>query len=266
MTQDEFDDANRNSFIVSMATAAGISVSKVEILGVSSARRAGADEDGSTTPNRVEHVLGSWTITERLRQQGRVARGVGQDAMRQTLGLELVSTNAEVALRYSPSGTRRAASVAVETLVQGRMTQLFGLLTGTEALNAALVANGLPASTGVLLKGVNDGTMPPPPPPTVSVITPEPRLTDEPTNLIVAVAVGFGIVFLGLLCVFVLAMQKWIRHQCSADGREERAARRERAAEAKAAEQADKEKLAQAKLELQLIVSCVKLYIRVLLS
>lgn len=111
------------------------------------------------------------------------------------------------------------------------MGQLLGLLTGTDALNAALKANGLPASTGVQMRGVNDGTLPPPPPPPNITVTPEPSLTDEPFNLILAVGGGAGLGLLAVLCVMVCAFKRWALAKIPS--KEERAEKKELAAQEK---------------------------------
>lgn len=140
MTLTEFQ-SNRAGFVKSIAAAAGISETKVNILGTSEVRRS-APSSPPTTATPTSRQATATPHTSRA-----------------------MPTQLDEVEKVSSTDSRRAGSVAVETLVTGRMRQILGLLTGTDALNAALAANGLPASTGVMLMGINDGTVPPPPPP-----------------------------------------------------------------------------------------------------
>ena len=88
-------------------------------------------------------------------------------------------------------------------------------MTGTDALNAALKANGLPASTGVQLKGVNNGVIPAPPPPPNITIIPEPRLTDDTLNVILAAAGGACLGLVALLAVLGFVFRSYVVERCS---------------------------------------------------
>ena len=88
-------------------------------------------------------------------------------------------------------------------------------MTGTDALNAALKANGLPASTGLQLKRVNNGVIPSPPPPPNITIIPEPSLTDDTFNVILAAAGGAFLGLVALLAVLGFVFRSYVVERCS---------------------------------------------------
>jgi hypothetical protein len=115
MTAAEFR-ASENEFKTCIASAAGLSPSNVVVLGVTAARRA-----GKVGGSRRQYIFETVEKVDEIRRM--VTRSVSLPGF----------------------NNRRADSVAVETMVIGPMSNLLKLLSSPDSLNAALVANGLPA-------------------------------------------------------------------------------------------------------------------------
>ena len=115
MTAAEFR-ASEKEFMTCVASAAGLPPSDVLVLGVTAARRAGK-ADGS----RRQYIFETVEVVDDMRRM--VTRSVSQPGF----------------------NNRRADSVAAETMVIGPMSNLLKLIWSPDSLNAALVANGLPA-------------------------------------------------------------------------------------------------------------------------
>ena len=98
------------AFIKSMATAAGVSVTKVEILGINEARRTLAF-------NQLPGIASSYSLFDR--GMGRGVAG-GRDA-RAEMVQEMGDAEAVFSGALEFAHGRRSGSVAVETLVTGNL-------------------------------------------------------------------------------------------------------------------------------------------------